>query len=92
MHFKASVFVEMLQIWYLCSAKFSIADIGTKVGRNSPGTTKNTNDSRVRGHTDNFPFCSLPHSMSSLLQSEDTDSSNSPQVGMINDQSDLGRN
>lgn len=41
----------MLQIWYLCSAKFSIADIGTKVGRNSPGTTKSTNASRVRGHT-----------------------------------------
>lgn len=41
----------MQQIWYLCSGKFSIADIGTKAGRGSPGTTKSTKEGRVRGHT-----------------------------------------
>lgn len=37
-----------------------------------------------------FPFCFLPYSMSSLLQSETTDAGNSPRVGMTNDQSDPG--
>lgn len=57
---------------------------------NSSGIRKITNKDRVWGRTPYFPFCFLPYSMSSLLQSETTDAGNSPQVGMTNDQSDPG--